>query len=140
MRPEGHQREHPHLEAGRRGHPHLFNYITRLLFVWEGAGFGQRVCATGRQMLLYLVVVVKITDVGAYGVGRTLGRHKLFPRISPAKTTGRATAYWTGTMSKVLACRTSVWDTAASSSGSWANRSWMMVCFFASSCSRGTTS
>lgn len=66
--------------------PYLFNFFTRLLFSWDGAqGFGQ-VSATGRWLVLYLVAVVKATDIGAYFVGRWIGRHKLFPRISPSKT------------------------------------------------------
>ena len=41
---------------------------------------------TGRMMILYLVAVVKMSDVGAFFTGRSLGRHKLFPRLSPKKT------------------------------------------------------
>jgi phosphatidate cytidylyltransferase len=37
-------------------------------------------------VILYLIVVVKASDVGAYLVGSTCGRHKMFPRISPGKT------------------------------------------------------
>lgn len=46
----------------------------------------QPVGPTGRMMVLYLVGVVKISDVGAYFSGCTLGRHKLYPRLSPKKT------------------------------------------------------
>jgi phosphatidate cytidylyltransferase len=41
---------------------------------------------TGRMMVLYLIAVVKISDVGAFFTGRSLGKHKLFPRLSPKKT------------------------------------------------------
>lgn len=56
----------------------LFNFIVKLLVVWGDAA--------GRLLVLYLVVVVKFTDIGAYFIGCAIGRHKLFPRISPAKT------------------------------------------------------
>jgi len=65
--------------------PFLFNFITRLAFAWDGGG-GAQVGRTGRLLVLYLVLVVKFTDIGAYIVGKLWGRHKLFPRISPGKT------------------------------------------------------
>jgi len=37
-------------------------------------------------LILYLILVTKSTDIGAYFVGSKLGRHKLIPRISPNKT------------------------------------------------------
>lgn len=40
----------------------------------------------GRYLGLYMVVVVKFSDIGAYFTGRFFGKHKVFPRISPAKT------------------------------------------------------
>lgn len=40
----------------------------------------------GRFFVLYLLLVTKFTDVGAYIFGTTMGRHKLIPRISPKKT------------------------------------------------------
>jgi phosphatidate cytidylyltransferase len=40
----------------------------------------------GRDWLLFTVLTVWITDTGAYFVGRTLGRHRLAPAISPGKT------------------------------------------------------
>jgi len=58
----------------------LCNFITRINFI----------SAEGRYLVMYLVVVTKFTDIGAYLVGSTLGRHKMIPRISPKKT-------WEGT-------------------------------------------
>jgi phosphatidate cytidylyltransferase len=40
----------------------------------------------GRLWLLYVLVVSKVTDVGAYFVGKGLGNTKLAPWISPKKT------------------------------------------------------
>lgn len=40
----------------------------------------------GRWWLCYLLVVTKMTDIGAYFCGKLLGRHKLAPYISPNKT------------------------------------------------------
>lgn len=40
----------------------------------------------GRWWLVYLVMVTKVTDVGAYFVGRIWGKHKLAPHLSPKKT------------------------------------------------------
>jgi len=59
----------------------LSNFITRINFVPQN----------GRYLVMYLVVVTKFTDIGAYLVGTTIGRHKMIPRISPNKT-------WEGTV------------------------------------------
>jgi phosphatidate cytidylyltransferase len=59
----------------------LSNFITRVNFA----------TGHGRFWVMYLVVVTKFTDMGAYLVGSTLGRHKMIPRISPKKT-------WEGTI------------------------------------------
>jgi phosphatidate cytidylyltransferase len=40
----------------------------------------------GCWWLMYLLVVTKLADVGALLVGRTLGKHKLVPKVSPKKT------------------------------------------------------
>ncbi len=66
----------------------LFNFIVKLLMGWGGA-------VEGRLLVLYLAVVVKCTDIGAYLVGCNFGRHKLIPRISPGKT-------WEGVSGGVL--------------------------------------
>jgi phosphatidate cytidylyltransferase len=63
----------------------LCNFITRINFA----------TGNGRYWVMYLVVVTKFTDIGAYLVGSTLGRHKMIPRISPKKT-------WEGTAGGVV--------------------------------------
>ena len=45
----------------------------------EGATLGQ-------FYVLYLVVVTKFADMGAYLVGSRIGRHHMMPHISPSKT------------------------------------------------------
>lgn len=40
----------------------------------------------GRLLFLYGVVVVAAADVGAYFVGKFIGKHKLAPRLSPGKS------------------------------------------------------
>ena len=40
----------------------------------------------GMVALISVVVVVKVSDSGAYFVGRSCGRHKLAPKLSPKKT------------------------------------------------------
>jgi len=74
----------------------LMNYFTRLAFAWHDGQLLHAVGTSGRMMVLYLVGVVKISDVGAYFSGRLLGRHKLYPRLSPKKT-------WEGLAGGVLA-------------------------------------
>ncbi len=66
--------------------PFLFNYFTKLAFAWQPVGMFGVATATGRLLVFYLIAVVKFTDIGAFFVGRRWGRHKLIPRISPAKT------------------------------------------------------
>jgi phosphatidate cytidylyltransferase len=58
--------------------PLMLGFYPRLLLTWGADG--------GRWLIFYGVLVVKFSDIGAYFVGCTLGRHKLCPRISPKKT------------------------------------------------------
>jgi phosphatidate cytidylyltransferase len=74
--------------------PFLFGFLARLVFEWREPGefvMGD----TGRALALYFLCVVKFQDVGAYFTGRSLGKHKLSPRLSPKKT-------WEGVIGGVL--------------------------------------
>lgn len=59
--------------------PYLFNYISKVIFIGEGA-------MTGIYYAAYLIAVTKITDIGAYLVGSKYGKHKMSPLISPKKS------------------------------------------------------
>ena len=48
------------------------------------------------KLLLYLIVVVQLSDVLQYVFGKTLGRHKIVPNVSPNKT-------WEGTVGGIAA-------------------------------------
>lgn len=45
-----------------------------------------RLLDNGANLVMFLIVVTKSTDIGAYLIGRKLGRTELIPRISPKKT------------------------------------------------------
>jgi phosphatidate cytidylyltransferase len=42
--------------------------------------------AQGQWLVLFLILVTKLGDVGAYAIGNLMGRHTLIARISPRKT------------------------------------------------------
>jgi phosphatidate cytidylyltransferase len=52
--------------------------------------------ASGRMALLFLLVVVWSSDIGAYAAGRLIGGRRLAPTISPGKT-------WSGAVGGLLA-------------------------------------
>lgn len=55
---------------------------------WLGAIFVdlRRLDAVGESAFLGTILVTKLGDAGAYFAGRSLGRRRLAPRVSPAKT------------------------------------------------------
>ena len=57
--------------------PWLLNFIQKINF-FPGV--------EGKFYVLYFILVTKFSDMGAYAVGSLIGKHKMIPRISPAKT------------------------------------------------------
>lgn len=59
--------------------PWLLNFIQKI-------NFFPGINGNGKFYVLYFILVTKFSDTGAYVVGSLIGRHKMIPRISPAKT------------------------------------------------------
>ena len=59
--------------------PWLLNFIQKI-------NFFPGINDNGKFYVLYFILVTKFSDSGAYAVGSLIGRHKMIPRISPAKT------------------------------------------------------
>jgi len=63
--------------------PWLFNFVTKIIFLTPPSGEGQ---TTGQYYLIFLILVTKFSDMGAYVFGSLFGRHPFVPHISPKKT------------------------------------------------------
>lgn len=63
--------------------PFLMCFFGLILAGWGGNDGHLR---DGRLLAVFFVAMVKATDIGAYFTGCAIGRHKLIPHISPAKT------------------------------------------------------
>jgi phosphatidate cytidylyltransferase len=61
----------------------LFNFMIKIVYVIPRTPQG---ATMGQFYVLYLVVVTKFSDMGAYLVGSRVGRHQMVPHISPSKT------------------------------------------------------
>ncbi len=72
--------------------PWLLNFMTKLTYLDVPSVAGSE---GGRFFVLYLILITKFSDVGAYVIGSLFGRHKLLPRISPNKT-------WEGAVGAIL--------------------------------------
>lgn len=61
----------------------LWSFVIAL----RGTGYASaRDAAWGMTAMLSLPIVVKLGDIGAYTVGRLIGKHKMAPVLSPGKT------------------------------------------------------
>src|SRR5437899_6143708 len=61
----------------------LFNFMTKIVYLTPRSSSG---AVTGQFYCLYLIAVTKFSDMGAYVVGRVVGRHLMVPHISATKT------------------------------------------------------
>ena len=69
-----------------------------LLLVAFPLSFGVRlhgVARAGPELLLFSLVIIWVGDTAAYFVGRSIGRYKLAPKLSPQKT-------WEGTVASLI--------------------------------------
>jgi phosphatidate cytidylyltransferase len=82
------------------GVPVLVPAFVALARVDAGGGL-----ASGPQMVLWLVFLVIAADIGAFFVGRSFGRRKLAPQVSPGKT-------WEGAIGGLLAVALVAWAAA----------------------------
>jgi phosphatidate cytidylyltransferase len=60
----------------------LFNFVTKIVYVFPRVDDH----VTGHFYVLYLIVITKFSDMGAYLTGSMIGKHPLIPHISPKKT------------------------------------------------------
>jgi len=72
----------------------LFSFLAKLRLLESGA--------VGIPALLSLILIVKLGDIGAYAVGRLIGRHKMAPVLSPGKT-------WEGAAGAAVAASFAGW-------------------------------
>ena len=70
----------------------LFNFLTKIVYLAPRGPSGETI---GQYYVLYLLLVTKFSDMGAYLTGSVFGRHKLVPHISPHKS-------WEGLAGAVL--------------------------------------
>lgn len=61
----------------------LFAFLAHLIYLPHESVAGQ---PAGGFYLLFVLVVTKFTDMGAYITGTLIGKHKMVPHISPGKT------------------------------------------------------
>lgn len=60
--------------------------VVALLPAWLGLGFLHLRTPYGPQFALFIFALMWAADSGAYFAGKSFGRHKLAPRVSPGKT------------------------------------------------------
>jgi len=63
--------------------PFLATFTTKLLYLTPRAADGS---LTGHYYVLFLAVVTKFSDCGAYVTGSLIGKHPMIPHVSPKKT------------------------------------------------------
>lgn len=74
--------------------PWLLSFFVRLKYLPDGS-----------LWIVFLILVAKLGDVGAYFVGKRLGRHLLIERISPNKSIEGAVGGFLVSLAVALGCR-----------------------------------
>ncbi len=86
--------------------PFMLSFFVRLA-QWGARGFCEiPACRTGIFLAAFVALVVKIGDVGAFGIGTAFGRHRMCPGISPKKSWE---GFAGGLVSSVAAALVTVW-------------------------------
>jgi phosphatidate cytidylyltransferase len=96
--------------------------ILAALYVGTGFYYFVQARETGMATLMFGLLIVWITDSGAYLIGRQMGRHKLAPKISPNKT-------WEGSIGGTLAAVVIV--VALYTGFGWLDYAWYLLAGFA---------
>lgn len=76
--------------------------LIALLPVWLALGLLHGRAVQGAELVLFVMALMWVADSGAYFAGRSLGRHKLAPLVSPGKT-------WEGVAGGLLAAGLFAW-------------------------------
>jgi phosphatidate cytidylyltransferase len=63
--------------------PWLFSFVTKIVYLLPKSTDGH---VAGHFYVLWLIVVTKFSDMGAYLTGSLIGKHPMVPHISPKKT------------------------------------------------------
>jgi phosphatidate cytidylyltransferase len=61
----------------------MFTFVTKIVYVLPRDAAGH---VTGHIYVLFLILVTKFSDMGAYVTGSLIGKHLMVPHISPKKT------------------------------------------------------
>lgn len=64
--------------------PFMLSFMLRLA-QWDADAF-YNTTRGGMYLVLFIVVVTKMSDTGAFAIGVPFGKHKMFPRVSPKKS------------------------------------------------------
>ncbi len=91
----------------------LFSFLIKIRFLLPGLG--------GVKLLAFILMVTKSGDIGALMIGSWLGRHPLFPRISPNKSVEGAVGSLIFSITAAILCRSflppashfEIWQVAA---------------------------
>lgn len=63
--------------------PWMFNFVTKIIYLPPLTETG---ATTGQYYVIFLILVTKFSDMGAYVFGSLFGKHPFAPHISPKKT------------------------------------------------------